>query len=392
MNYRKFTADYLFTGYAMLGANSVLVTDESGVVHDIVGATDAGEGIERYNGILSPGFVNCHCHLELSHLYGTIPRNTGMTKFLLAVVTGRSADEKKIDDAIAAAELYMKERGIVAVGDICNTVSSLRVKSASTLYFHNFIETFGFADDTAEMRFSQAIELYKTFAKSDRQHNTSIVPHSPYSVSDELFRLVNEHSKGSLLTIHNQESIAETEFFATGKGEMVELYDALGIDISHFAPSGQSSLIRSIIKITGDHSVILVHNVNTTVNDLDEIRRGRNLPNLYWCLCPNANLYINGRLPDVQLMKNFNCRMVVGTDSLASNTQLNILEELKTLQDNFQFLDTAEALRWATINGAEALRIDDRYGSFEKGKQPGIVHIDAGKDQLLDGTVAKRVL
>jgi len=389
---RKFNADQLFTGYAMLGPESVLITDEKGVVQDIVALTEAGEGIERFNGIISPGFINCHCHLELSHMRGAIPRNTGMTKFLLSVMKDRNAEVENILAAMTLAETYMVEKGIVAVGDICNTIHSIKIKNSSNLYYHNFIEATGFNDDSAEERFNASLEMYSTFRENLEKQDVSIVPHSPYSVSDTLFRLINEHEKGSLLSIHNQESIAETEFFTTGKGELLELYKALGIDIKHFVPSKQSSLIRSVIKITGDHSVILVHNVNTTADDLDAIRRGRNLPQLFWCLCPNANMYINGHLPDVILLKNFNCKLVVGTDSLASNSQLNILEELKTLQEKFDMITSAELLRCATINGAEALRIDNKFGSFETGKQPGIVNIDGGVYGSLEGAVAKKLL
>ena len=389
---RKFNADQLFTGYAMLGPESVLITDEKGVVQDIVALTEAGEGIERFNGIISPGFINCHCHLELSHMHGAVPHNTGMTKFLLSVMKDRNADVENILTAMTLAETYMVERGIVAVGDICNTIHSIKIKNSSNLYYHNFIEAIGFDDDSAEERFNASLEMYSTFREHLEKQHVSIIPHSPYSVSDTLFRLINEHEKGSLLSIHNQESIAETEFFTTGKGELLELYKALGIDIKHFVPSKQSSLIRSIIKVTGDHTVILVHNVNTTADDLDAIRRGRNLPQLFWCLCPNANIYINGHLPDVILLKNFNCKLVVGTDSLASNSQLNILEELKTLQEKFDMITSAELLRWATINGAEALRIDNKFGSFETGKQPGIVNIDGGVNGSLEGAVAKKLL
>lgn len=389
---RKFNAQQLFTGYAMLGPESVLITDENGIVEDIVMAADAGDGIEQFDGIVSPGFINCHCHLELSHMHGAVPRNTGMINFLLSVVNNRNAGEQNISDAIKAAEKYMKERGVVAVGDICNTSHSLEIKKAGGLYYHNFIEALGFSDINAEHCFDVAHKVYLKFRNEDPTHNSSIVPHSPYSVSDSLFDLINSYEKGSLLSIHNQESVAETEFFATGKGELIELYDALGIDVTHFVPSNQSSLIRSIIKITGDHSVILVHNVNTTADDLDAIKRGRNLPQLFWCLCPNANIYINGQLPDVILLRNFNCKMVVGTDSLASNAQLDILEELKTLQKNFSSLTTDELLRWATINGAEALRIDNQFGSFESGKQPGIVNIVGGKEGMLENSLAKRVL
>jgi aminodeoxyfutalosine deaminase len=392
MGNRKFTADQLFTGYAMLGRDSVLITDENGIVKDIVMLADAGEGVEKFNGILSPGFINCHCHLELSHLHGAVPRNTGMTQFLLSVVKNRYAEETNIMKAMTEAESYMKQNGIVAVGDICNTTHSLQIKKQGNLYYHNFIEALGFADAQAEESFNSSLDVYSAFIKEDTAHKTSIVPHSPYSVSDRLFQLINDHERGSLLSIHNQESIAETEFFTTGKGELLELYRTLNIDIEHFIPSKQSSLVRSIIKITGDHSVILVHNVNTTADDLDAIRRGRNLPQLFWCLCPNANVYINGHLPDVALLKNFNCKLVIGTDSLASNSQLNILDELITLQQRFDQLTTTELLRWATINGAEALRIDNRFGSFENGKQPGIINIPGGDDVSLAHREVRRIL
>ena len=392
MGNRKFNADQLFTGYAMLGPESVLVTDGQGVVDDVVMLSDAGEEVQKFDGIISPGFVNCHCHLELSHMQGVVPRNTGMIKFLLSIIGNRNANKQIISDSMTAAEAYMKDHGIVAVGDISNTTHSIEVKQNSSLFYHNFIEAIGFTDDKAEERFEDALAVYLQFKEKFNDHKVSIVPHSPYSVSDTLFKLINAHDRGSLLTIHNQESIAETEFFATGKGEMLELYKALGIDVRYFVPTGESSLIRSIIKFTGDHSVILVHNVSTTANDLDAIRRGRNLPELFWCLCPNANLYINGQLPDIVLLKNFNCKMVVGTDSLASNSQLDILEEVKTLQKNFNTLTTAEVLRWATINGAEALRIDEQFGSFERGKQPGIINISGGQNGTLEGASAKRIL
>ncbi|HUQ66474.1 MAG TPA: amidohydrolase family protein [Flavitalea sp.] len=392
MPLRKFSADHLFTGYAMLGHESVLVTDEAGIVKDIILAADAGEGVEKFHGILSPGLINCHCHLELSHMAGMVKQNSGMTKFLLSVMKDRNADEEKITAAMQDAEMKMKECGIVAVGDVCNTPYSLNIKSNNILYYHNFIEATGFADAKAEERFKAAFDVYLKFRAAENVNNTSIVPHSPYSVSDILFSLINDFEKGSLMSIHNQESVAETEFFTTGKGELLDLYQALGINTDHFVPSKQSSLVRSVIKITGDHSLILVHNVNTTANDLDEIRRGRNLPQLYWCLCPNANLYINGYLPDVSLLKNFNCTLVIGTDSLASNTGLSILEELKTLQANFNSFGTAELLRWATINGAQALRVDSKFGSFEAGKQPGIVNITGGMNESLEGASANRIL
>ena len=196
MSNRKFTADQLFTGYAMLGAGSVLITDETGIVKDIVMLADAGEGVEKFDGIISPCFINCHCHLELSHLHGGVPRNTGLTEFLLSIVKNRYADEEKISSAMNEAELFMKEKGIVAIGDISNTTHSLPIKKKNNLYYHNFIEALGFADARADESFNTALEVYSKFITEDPAHKTSIVPHSPYSVSDRLFQLINDHEKG----------------------------------------------------------------------------------------------------------------------------------------------------------------------------------------------------
>jgi cytosine/adenosine deaminase-related metal-dependent hydrolase len=392
MSYRKFIADHLFTGNSMLDENSVLITDEEGIVTDIVHINEAGEGIERFNGILSPGFINCHCHLELSHMKGMIPPKTGMIKFLLSVMNSRNLTEEEIHDAIRIAEQYMWERGIVAVGDICNTTHTISSKAASDMYYHNFTEAIGFIESTAEARFEYAFGVYSKFRTINKRSGHSMVPHAPYSVSNKLFSLLNDFDLQNILSIHNQESEDETEFFASGQGGMKELYRELKIDVSHFKGSDENSLLQFLKKTSSSHSLLLVHNVHTTKNDLEWIRERKNLPELFWCLCPNANIYINDRLPDVKMLKENNCKIVVGTDSLASNYQLNILEEIKTLQDNFPFLTTLELLQWATLNGAEALRIQDHYGSLEKGKKPGLVNIDAGIGGKLAATVAKKIL
>src|SRR5690349_25128320 len=128
MNYRKFQADYLFTGREWLSGDSVLVTSPEGEIVDIMPAAEAGSDITTFNGILSPGFVNCHCHLELSHMKGLIPEKTGLVDFVFKVVTERHFDEEEILEAIAKAEDEMYANGIVAVGDICNNTSTLSQK------------------------------------------------------------------------------------------------------------------------------------------------------------------------------------------------------------------------------------------------------------------------
>jgi cytosine/adenosine deaminase-related metal-dependent hydrolase len=472
MTYRKFKADYLFTGREMADRDAVLITTEDGTIQDILPISEAGEDIRHVNGILSPGFINCHCHLELSHLKGVLPERTGLVDFLLAVMqqrnagpptsvsgqTGASAPGSTgtsvpgispssgtpgfIQTAIAEAEAYMLTGGIVAVGDICNTTDTLVQKTAGHLYYHNFIETMGFIEQTAPDRFENSRKIFDAFVAATTQKNTSLVPHAPYSVSSRLFGLIAGFPDNHLLTIHNQETAAENKFYLSGKGDFLRLYQAMGIDTSFFKGTGKRSLesylpyfyryhgqeptapleskdnsgskdsrLPSATTANGHfpqdpqhnrrRSMILVHNVATSEEDLQFALKGlsagrqeqpsaitqqptdrlsstirQQSPDLFFCLCPNANLYIGGELPDITLLVRMNSTIVIGTDSLASNHQLSILEELKTLQRQLPQLPTHTLLQWATANGAEALQMDDILGSFTPGKRPGVLLIE----------------
>src|SRR3954454_9182067 len=139
MSYLKFNADYLFTGTEMLDSNSVLVTNNEGIVEDVIKIENAGDDIQHFEGIISPGFINCHCHLELSHMKGLIPEKTGLVDFVFKVVTERHHAVEEILSAIAVAEDEMLRNGIVAVGDICNNEHTIPQKTEQRLNYYNFI-------------------------------------------------------------------------------------------------------------------------------------------------------------------------------------------------------------------------------------------------------------
>ena len=382
--YRKFKADKIFTGYEILTGNQVLITDHAGVIADMVNIDNAGDDIETYNGMLSPGFINCHCHMELSHLKGFIPKNAGLVDFVFKVVTGRNFDEELIVAAIEAAENEMYKNGIVAVGDICNNTLTIAQKIKGNLYYHNFIEASGFPPSVAQQRFKHSIDFYNLF--TEKFPSNSIVPHAPYSVSPEMFGMINAFPNNQLLTIHNQEIPAENELFENGTGDFLRMYEQMNIDISFFKPTGKTSLQSYLPWFTKGQTIILVHNVATTEADtaFTKLQVQALNPSVYYCLCPNANLYISNSLPDVNLLAGHQDKIILGTDSLASNDQLSILAEINTLQKNFPALPYTALLQWATLNGAKALGIENTFGSFEKGKKPGIVLIKEG--------LAKRVI
>ena len=380
MAYLKFKADKLFNGYRFSDDNAVLITDKEGVIQDIVAIDEAGDDVQQISGILSPGFINCHCHLELSHMKGLISEGTGLIKFVLNVVQQRHFPDEEILQAIEKAEDEMLANGIVAVGDICNNALTVSQKTKGRLYYHNFIEASGFNPEIAEQRFQRAKSIYEkyrdAFFRNDQYPPLGaggIVPHAPYSVADELWDLIINFPGNHLLTIHNQETAAENELFLNKQGEFLELYAAMNIDASFFKPSGKSSLQTYLPRFLHNQSVILVHNVYTSKEDILFGQRTTSAGQLHYCLCPNANQYISRQLPDIDLLMKHDCAIVLGTDSLASNHQLSILEEIKTIQQAFPAIEMETLLKWATSNGAKALQLDSLLGSFEKGKKPGVI-------------------
>jgi cytosine/adenosine deaminase-related metal-dependent hydrolase len=376
MAYKKFRADQLFDGYKLLDNQQVLITTEEGVIEEIISFDEAGEDIQQLSGILSPGLINCHCHLELSHMKDLIKERAGLVDFVFSVVSQRHFPEEEILQAIEKAEDEMLANGIVAVGDICNNTLTIQQKTKGRIYYHNFIEASGFNPQAASQRFERSVDVFREYAKhySIPVESNSIVPHAPYSVADELWNSIIHFPGNHLMTIHNQETAGENELFEKGKGEFLWLYEKMGIDISFFTPSGRSSLQSYLLKFIKNQSAILVHNVHTSEDDLVFAKASGK--KLTWCFCPNANRYISGQLPAIDLYIKHDCEIVLGTDSLASNHQLSIMEEIKTIQQAFPHIPAEQLLRWATINGAKALQMENLLGSFEKGKRPGIVLCD----------------
>jgi cytosine/adenosine deaminase-related metal-dependent hydrolase len=375
MAYRKFKADQLFDGYRLHGNDKVLIIDDSGKIQSIVPVSEAGDDIQTFSGILSPGLINCHCHLELSHLKNVIPPHTGLIEFLCSVVTKRDFPREVIDQEIIKAEKEMYDNGIVAVGDIGNTADTAEVKSKSSIRWQNFVEVLGFTDEKADENIEHYKQVVETF---ESQNRTSLVPHAPYSISPKTFELINELTKDQIISIHNQEHPAEDVLYKTGDGDYLKLFKIFGINASPFPVTGLSSIRSVLPHFNNGQTIFLVHNTFMPEEDVVFVKEYavKNGLKLVWCLCINANLYIENKVPPVEMLMKHDCPIVLGTDSYSSNWQLSITKEMQSLKNKFPSLSIETILQWATSSGAKALQWDEELGRFEKGKLPGVVVID----------------
>lgn len=385
-----FRADYVFPVCADPIKNGVITVNDEGKIISVSNNHDSKDkSVEYVKGVICPGFVNTHCHLELSHLKDKIAPREGLINFIKNIQSVRNADADVITRAAEKADNEMYENGIVAVGDICNSNITIPVKAKSKIYYHSFSEVFSFQPARAQEVFDKALALSQEF----KPGSGSITPHSPYSVSKELYRLIRQYCETgtNLLSIHNQESDEENKFFRYRLGGFLDLYDHFGIDISHFKSQARNSLQSIIPLLTNKQDVLLVHNTCTNLKDIYFIKRFDT--KVHFCFCPGANLYIEDKLPKVELFIDQGFNITLGTDSLASNTKLCILNEMRLLQEKFPVLTTERLVQWATLNGAKYLGIADEKGTIEEGKMPGL-NLITGLDNLriTSATKVKRLI
>ena len=329
---------------------------------------------EFYSGALSAGFVNAHCHVELSYLRGAIERGTGFAGFARAIGQvrgGYTAQER--ERALYAADATMWAEGVQAVGDVVNGVSTYDMKCHSPIRYHSFAELFGLR--------SQIDAIEPLLMQAD----TTPTPHSIYSLQDEPFRSVSRLAGSAPLSIHFMESPDEKALYA-GEGSLASWYERMGwqCDFLHYG----SPAARLVGSLPRESRLMLVHGCCVEEEDIAMLEEYFINP-IAWVLCPQSNDYISGLKPPVKLLRRHKALICIGTDSLASNSNLSMLEEVKRIEG----VPFAERMEWATLGGARALGMDDELGSVEVGKRPGLVLIEGYTTQGLDpAATARRIV
>lgn len=338
---------------------------------------DSCASVEFYPGILIPGMVNAHCHLELSYLRGAIAEGTGFAGFARAIgaVRNNYTTEERIS-AATKADAQMWEEGVEAVLDIANDELIMDVKSRSRIEYVTLFELFGLN--------TQDIDAH--LAMAQRHARSTITPHSTYSLQDRIFKDTCKANNG-VISVHMLESDDESELYHH-RGSLAAWYERMGWECD-FLDYGTPAK-RIIASIDQDRRVLLVHGCKATCEDIRVLNKHFAHP-ATWVLCPESNRFISGITPPVSLLRQMGAHLAIGTDSLSSARTLSMIDNLRQIDD----APLEELLSWATIGGAKALNMDDRLGSLTLGKRPGLVVIkgaDLHNMRLTEESFAHRIL
>lgn len=394
---KRFAASYVYTLESVSPLRNAFVeTDDNGRILRTGLCGDINSEPAFYDGAIVPGFVNSHCHLELSHLKGKFVKGSGMSGFINQINSLRDSEDRQTRlSMIKSWADRLWEQGVSAVADISNCDDSFEIKKGSPVYFRTFLEVFGTEPGDCSNVIASVLELKK---EADAIGiDAAPTPHSCYTMSPELLTAASSEAlRSGYLSYHSQESPQEDEMIRYGTGELAENYRGRGLSTPPV--SGKSSLMYFIDRISKVHEppfdehILLVHNVTLSEQDIEAAASV--MKNVYWAICPLSNIFIHNQLPPVRLMREKNLKITVGTDSLSSNDTLDIVSELFCLQRNFPEIPLGEMLGWACLNGAAFLSIEKTAGSISAGKTPGLVllgDLDA-EGRLTSGSRSVRLI
>ena len=348
----------------------------------IIRTGECESGEEVLQGAVVPGFVNSHCHIELSHLYGKFRKGTGMAGFIDQINELR--DWAGADVKAQLTQQWMDKMwkdGVSAMSDISNDDSSFKVKSSHKLYTRTFLEVFGSEPEMCEGVMADVTQLKKT--ADEIGIDAAPTPHSCYTMIPQLLSASAAAGlESGYLSYHSQESQEEEDLLISGSGAMYENRKRSGMSTPPV--TGESSLKYFIDRLADvkqapyDEHILLVHNVCLQQDDINAAKKVMN--NVYWAICPLSNIFIHNALPPVPLMRENGLAITVGTDSLSSNDDLDMVKEMVCIKQNFPEVPMNEILVWACLNGARFLSKENELGSLAPGKTPGIVFV-SGVDE-----------
>ncbi|MFH1147045.1 MAG: amidohydrolase family protein [Pseudomonadota bacterium] len=334
--------------------------------------TWSGEVIDNGPGAILPAFVNAHTHLELSVMRGRLSGEGGFAGWIRQLIELRGKlSREEIGKAIRDELASMNKQGIRLVGDTGNTPASFQpcrdARGIETVFFREYL---GFNETRTKEAKNTLLKTGDLFDYDDSFH---LAAHSPYTVSEELFRFLKQwtNKHGKMLSVHLGESVEESEFLTHGNGPLMDLLIERSAWNEKFEPPGKTPV--SYLDRLGvlDRNTICVHLVHLSQEEMKTLAERR----VRCCLCPRSNLFLRVGFPNISGLLDHGISPALGTDSPASNDSLSMLDEMACVHKHEPGIPPEDILKMATLNGACLLDRDYRLGSLAPGKDSEMIFI-----------------
>jgi len=376
-------ADGLVPGDGASLRDAAVLVSEAGDVLDVGDAgtllpRHQGAKIERVRGVVFPGLVNAHTHLELSALRGRVSGGQGFVRWVDEFVGHRAevdaADERAgVERAVSDLDAF----ATAAVGDVGNRLGAVHALARAGIGGCFFHEVFGAQEESLRRAVAALAaardEAVGAWPTSDLTY--AVAPHTLYTTHPAVVRdlVARAAREGVVTSLHLAEHASERRALEMADGPMVEWL--------HLRTKGATDAFpwprKGPVAAADDLGALGPRVLSVHVTDANESEiRLLAERNASVVLCPRSNLMIELELPPLLALRAAGIHAALGTDSLASNASLDVLAEARALADRFPTVPASELVRMATWNGARALGRPD-LGRIAKGARPGIASIVA---------------
>lgn len=326
-------------------------------------AAHAGELRDLGERVLAPGLINAHCHLELTRLRGEVEWRGSFIEWLLQLVAAKKLHSDK--DYLSGFQIGLEQltgSGTTTIVDVTSMPAILHQILPTKLRVWWCLELIDLnRSEDAKGIATEALEFIA--AHPDVRGGFGFSPHAPYTVSAELYRLSAQYSRARniLLTTHLAESQEEDDMIRRGTGSMYDYFLRAQRDMRDCKRTGPSQLLAEF-GVLGPNCLAAHANCLTPLDMALLKQTGTHVVH-----CPKTHRYFHRGTPLVQALREQGINVCLGTDSMASNDTLSMLDEMQTLARMFPRMSAQELLEMATLNGAKALRQEGKLGRIAPG-------------------------
>jgi cytosine/adenosine deaminase-related metal-dependent hydrolase len=342
-------------------------------------AAHSGEVRDLGERVLAPGLINAHCHLDYTRLRGEVEFRGSFTEWILQLVAAKQLHpDKEYVGGIERGLDWLTRSGTTTIVNIESFPALIDQIPPPKLRVWWCLELMDFnRSEEAKAAATGALEFIAKHSVARGGFGFS--PHAPYTASGELYRLCAQYAYGRNipLTTHLAESEEEDEMMRRGTGHMYDYFTLAGRDMSDCKRAGPTQLL-SEYGVLGPHCIAAHVNYLTSVEVALLKQSGTHVVH-----CPKTHRFFNRGMPPLNIWKAHGINVCLGTDSMASNDNLSMLDEMQTLGQMFPHMSAEEILEFATVNAAKALNQREKLGKIAAGAWADLIAVpleSAGSD------------